>query len=202
MWLFHRVRPTSLPFLRNCVIGTPPTPTWHRSHQVDKRANLRASQPPFYKFHYIIRFIDAWRPATINTHFRTSQTCLYRVKSDTCPPSRDIRPAFPESTSGYLHPSKDTISGSPTKTTMSSDEAYTSFLDKANEDPNASVPEGARTMATDRFMGTRTIDPKQEVPTVLNNVEEYYVSDTDEAFEPVALNWDGAKSGRWPSSST
>jgi hypothetical protein len=82
---------------------------------------------------------------------------------------------------------------------MSSDEAYTSFLDKANEDPSASVPQGAHTMAADRFVGTKTVDPQEKIPASLNSVEEYYISDTDEPFAPVALNWDRAKTGTWPS---
>ena len=83
-----------------------------------------------------------------------------------------------------------------------SDEAYTSFLDKANEDPSPSFAKEVHAMTADRFVSTKTVDTNQEVPTSLNNLEEYYASDTDEPFEPVVLNWNGAKKERWPSVGT
>ncbi|KLJ11630.1 hypothetical protein EMPG_13192 [Blastomyces silverae] len=79
---------------------------------------------------------------------------------------------------------------------MSSDDAYAAFLAKANEDPSKNIP--ATTQQQEGFVHTKTIDAAAAVPTVLRDVEMYYVSDTDEVFEPVALNWSGAAQGRWP----
>ncbi|OJD13064.1 hypothetical protein AJ78_06436 [Emergomyces pasteurianus Ep9510] len=82
--------------------------------------------------------------------------------------------------------------------TMSSDDAYAAFLDKANEDPYKNISTTKR-QGQDEHLQTRTTDPSQCVPTVLGDVEMYYTSDVDEAFEPVALDWSGAAEGQWPS---
>lgn len=77
---------------------------------------------------------------------------------------------------------------------MSSDDAYMSFLDKANEDVSRGAPQqGAGTAKT------FTVHSSLSVPKPLQSVDAYYVSDTDEPFEPVALKWDGAAKGSWPS---
>ncbi|KKZ67297.1 hypothetical protein EMCG_07016 [[Emmonsia] crescens] len=80
---------------------------------------------------------------------------------------------------------------------MSSDDAYAAFLDKANEDPAKNTPT-TQQQGQEEHVQTRTTDPSQCVPTVLSDVEMYYTSDTDEVFEPVALDWSGAAAGRWP----
>ena len=79
---------------------------------------------------------------------------------------------------------------------MSSDDAYASFLDKANEDLNAGK---ATTSSGQGKAKTKAVETGVEVPAPLTSVEEYYVSDADEPFEPVALKWEGAKQGTWPS---
>lgn len=81
---------------------------------------------------------------------------------------------------------------------MSSDDAYMSFLDKANGDLNAgrATQQGADTTRTE------TVDATTRIPTALQSVDSYYISDTDEPFEPVALFWKGAKQGIWPSPGT
>jgi hypothetical protein len=77
---------------------------------------------------------------------------------------------------------------------MSSDDAYMSFLDKANADVSGSAPQqGANTVKTE------TVHSSLSVPKPLQSVDAYYISDTDEPFEPVALKWDGAAQGAWPS---
>lgn len=66
---------------------------------------------------------------------------------------------------------------------MSSDQEYASFLDRANEgtgDPNVS------TQSTKK-LATKAVDT--DVPKTLEIVEEYYVSEADEPFEPVSLKW-------------
>lgn len=81
---------------------------------------------------------------------------------------------------------------------MSSDDAYMSFLEKANADLNAgrASQQGAETARTE------TVDVNVQIPKPLQSVDAYYTSDTDEPFEPVALRWDGAKVGIWPSHGT
>jgi len=67
---------------------------------------------------------------------------------------------------------------------MSSDADYASFLDKANQDTG-----GATAAQTKKSYGTESVNTK--VPKALEGIEEYYVSDADEPFEPVALEFDG-----------
>jgi hypothetical protein len=81
---------------------------------------------------------------------------------------------------------------------MSSDDAYMSFLDKANADLNAGRSQ-AQATETAR---TETVDANTQVPAQLQSVDAYYVSDADEPFEPVALRWEGAEKGDWPSPGT
>ncbi|KAI9777332.1 MAG: hypothetical protein M1839_008940 [Geoglossum umbratile] len=64
---------------------------------------------------------------------------------------------------------------------MASDEAYASFLDKANEIPSA--PRG------DVSTATKAVDPN--VPASLRSIDKYYVSESDEPFVPVSLKWTG-----------
>lgn len=84
---------------------------------------------------------------------------------------------------------------STTSLTMSSDDAYMSFLDKANADLNAGH---APQQGTDTVR-TETVDANVMIPKPLQSVNAYYISDADEPFEPVALKWEGASKGDWPS---
>jgi hypothetical protein len=70
---------------------------------------------------------------------------------------------------------------------MSSDADYASFLDKANQDTGAAQQQSS---SNKKSYGTKSVDTA--VPQVLEQVEEYYVSDADEPFEPVALKYDGS----------
>ncbi|PKX98991.1 uncharacterized protein P174DRAFT_437436 [Aspergillus novofumigatus IBT 16806] len=78
---------------------------------------------------------------------------------------------------------------------MSSDDAYVSFLDKANADLN-----NARAAQTQQSSGVRTetVDVGAQIPAPLRSVDAYYISETDEPFEPVTLRWEGANKGTWP----
>ncbi|MCJ1267454.1 hypothetical protein MMC22_007339 [Lobaria immixta] len=67
---------------------------------------------------------------------------------------------------------------------MSSDDAYSSFLDQANQDTGAS-----KTSANSSSATTKAVDTG--VPAPLQNVELYYTSEADEPFEPVSLKWSG-----------
>ena len=73
---------------------------------------------------------------------------------------------------------------SPPHIRTMSDDAYSSFLDKANQDTGAS-----KASTQSKSASTKAIDT--EVPTALQGVEQYYVSEADEPFEPVSLKWGG-----------
>lgn len=84
----------------------------------------------------------------------------------------------------------------PPQQRMSSDDAYTSFLEKANADLQA-----GRQQEQQATMGirTETVDVDEHIPAPLDRVgETFYVSDTDEPFEAVVLRWEGARKGVWP----
>jgi hypothetical protein len=65
-----------------------------------------------------------------------------------------------------------------------SDADYESFLNKANQDTSGG---GATTQS--KSYGTKSVNTA--VPKALESVQEYYSSDADEPFEPVALDFKG-----------
>lgn len=73
--------------------------------------------------------------------------------------------------------------------TMASDEDYSAFLDKANEDPN----EGVRKTQSSGKVGLKAVDQGVEIPASLKEAlkDAFYVSDADEQFEPVGLKIKG-----------
>ena len=77
---------------------------------------------------------------------------------------------------------------------MSSDDAYSSFLDQANQDTGAGK---ASAQSKRQTASTKAVDT--DVPAVLQKVEQYYTSEADEPFEPVSLEWSGKN---MPSEST
>lgn len=70
---------------------------------------------------------------------------------------------------------------------MSSDDAYSAFLDQANQDTGASKASTKGSSPAE----SKTVNT--EVPALLQNVERFgtYTSEADEPFEPVSLKWDG-----------
>ena len=64
-----------------------------------------------------------------------------------------------------------------------SDDAYSSFLDQANQDT------GASKASTKPKLATKAVDT--DVPVTLQQVDQYYTSESDELFEPVSLKWSG-----------
>lgn len=80
---------------------------------------------------------------------------------------------------------------------MSSDNDYMAFLNKANADLSASQvqPQRDTTSSTPR---TQTIHTDVRIPAPLTSVDAFYISETDEPFEPVALKWPDAGRGIWP----
>lgn len=120
--------------------------------------------------------------------------------------NRQPNPAFPpqvsrissfHSTVGWnLNPNYpsgplNTIPPNLSSRTMS-DDAYSSFLDKANQDTGASK---ASTQA--QSVSTKVVDT--DIPATLKSIEQYYTSEADEPFEPVSLKWSG---NNMPSEST
>ena len=69
--------------------------------------------------------------------------------------------------------------------TMSSDDAYGSFLDQANQDTGAS--KGSATPHSKKLTA-KAVDT--EIPQALQNVKDTLTSESDEPFEPVSLKWD------------
>lgn len=84
-----------------------------------------------------------------------------------------------------------------TTRTMSSDDAYLSFLEKANSD----LSTGQQSTQTQRTE-TQTVHANAEIPASLQSIDAFYISETDEPFEPVVLGFEGAGNGEWPGSCT
>ncbi|PLB47890.1 hypothetical protein P170DRAFT_465415 [Aspergillus steynii IBT 23096] len=80
---------------------------------------------------------------------------------------------------------------------MSSDDAYMSFLNKANADLNTARNQPSENVSS-AVARTETVDAGVRVPAPLTSVDAFYISETDEPFEPVTLKWDGASRGLWP----
>lgn len=102
--------------------------------------------------------------------------------------------------SSFIRPRSErrfySTSTSPTTTNkntdeMASDEDYSSFLDKANEDPSSGT---AKSQSSGK-KELKALDEGVEVPAILKKATEdaFYVSDADEPFVPVALKWSGKK---------
>ncbi|KAL4918180.1 hypothetical protein BDW62DRAFT_181992 [Aspergillus aurantiobrunneus] len=98
----------------------------------------------------------------------------------------------------HIHPPTSTTISSRA---MSSDDAYMSFLDKANADLDSGRSQATTQQSSSSAARTETVDINVKVPTPLTSVDAFYISETDEPFEPVALRWEGAGKGLWPDSS-
>ncbi|KAJ6150465.1 hypothetical protein N7471_001664 [Penicillium samsonianum] len=167
----------------HCVIPHFPLPASARNRALPislytLRSTFRIERPqPQYRLLHRLYHQTSPRTHTRNTE---QQTRLFPATS---------RPQPQTSSSLPTHSSFSTSTQ-----IMSSDDAYMSFLDKANEDVSRGAPQqGAGTAKT------FTVHSSLSVPKPLQSVDAYYVSDTDEPFEPVALKWDGAAKGSWPS---
>ncbi|GAM84406.1 hypothetical protein ANO11243_024010 [Dothideomycetidae sp. 11243] len=73
---------------------------------------------------------------------------------------------------------------------MSTDDDYSNFLDKANQDTGASKSKNDSNK-DNKFASTKAVDSDTEVPSHLKKLDAYYTSDTDEPFEPVSLKHNG-----------
>lgn len=106
---------------------------------------------------------------------RRSPLLLARACSHALAPPRRL--PLPASTNPRIVENRRPFTHSPS---MASDEDYAAFLAKANQDTGAAP--------STQSIKTKAVDA--EVPHVLLQVEEYYISDADEPFEPVSLKWD------------
>ncbi|KAK5806107.1 hypothetical protein VI817_000365 [Penicillium citrinum] len=134
--------------------------------------------------------IPLHRQLSYATRFTKPQVLNQAHRTTTSPTIPTKSPAVLSHASLSLSPSHFS-----TKTPIMSDDAYMSFLDKANADLNA----GLKTQQGTEPNRTETVDTTTQIPTPLQSVDSYYISDTDEPFEPVSLSWKGAKQGIWPS---
>ncbi|KAK1639902.1 hypothetical protein BDP81DRAFT_185145 [Colletotrichum phormii] len=97
--------------------------------------------------------------------------------------------------SKLLHPRQVATSTFSTFTHLKmSDADYAAFLDKANQDPN----EGHATTTSSKSKEFKAQDKGVEVPKAIQDVlkqDKVYISDADEPFVGVALQWDEAGKG-------
>lgn len=77
---------------------------------------------------------------------------------------------------------------------MASDSDYASFLDKVNQDPSGGVAK-SESHGGSKKEGFKATDAGVQIPTVLKRavVDAFYVSDADEPFEVVGLNYGATK---------
>ena len=78
------------------------------------------------------------------------------------------------------------LNRSPPRPRKMSDDAYSSFLDQANQATGASK---SSTQSVSKDISTRAVDT--DIPAVIQNVKVDYTSETDEPFEPVSLSYSG-----------
>ena len=80
---------------------------------------------------------------------------------------------------------------------MSTDADYAAFLDKANQDVSSGP---AKTQSMSKSLGIKGANVNSAaVPKRLEEVDVFLVSESDEPFEPLSLEYDG---GKLPSSGT
>ena len=72
---------------------------------------------------------------------------------------------------------------------MSTDAEYEAFLERANQDASNNVSSKQKTVTASQSTSSHLLTVNTAVPTALQDVEEYYMSDADEPFEPVSLKW-------------
>ncbi|CAI6339609.1 unnamed protein product [Periconia digitata] len=140
-------------------------------------------------------------PKSLNINSTTSSPAQSHPHPRHSTPSRLSSPRVHQSTPAFpttrSHPALVyTQSLSPLRSLLStrtyssmSDVDYEAFLNKANDGGSS----GGVQEQSQKSYGTKSVNTA--VPKVLEDVQEYYVSDADEPFEPVALNFDGGGDG-------
>lgn len=73
---------------------------------------------------------------------------------------------------------------------MADDTSYSTFLTKANADPNSGLSsEPPSTSQARSEFDPSTTNPSEGIPVQLQNISTTYTSDTDSAFEPVFFSY-------------
>ena len=74
---------------------------------------------------------------------------------------------------------------------MASDDDYMAFLDKANQDLSDGQARAAEQKNKQQSGPFKALDAGTQVPKAIRDVcqSKVYVSDADEPFEPVVLQW-------------
>ncbi|KAI1179755.1 hypothetical protein F4777DRAFT_531836 [Nemania sp. FL0916] len=80
---------------------------------------------------------------------------------------------------------------------MATDDEYMAFLEKANRDPNEEGPPKPKKSSSSVKVEFKATDEGAEIPECISKVttDAFYVSDADEPFVPVCLNWIEARNG-------
>lgn len=162
---------------------------------------LFPSNPPLYKNQMLVRAVpSATYVSTIRTTYQ--RRLLHQLTS----PSRASTtskltacgpPQLPAIASQSTICLSHLSSFSTSTSVMSSDADYMAFLGKANADLKAGQGQQG-----DNTIKTKAVDSSLSLPASLKNIEAYYVSESDEPFEPVLLRWEDATQGKWPSEGT
>ena len=124
-------------------------------------------------------------PSLALVRHRVSQpSCLYLIRE--LNDNVGIRSTLTASPGSQTNPSQPTIPSltHTPKCAMSSDEAYSAFLDQANQDTGAS--DASTQSSHPQLKATDT-----DIPATLQNIDQTYTSEADEPFEPVSLKWTG-----------
>ena len=72
---------------------------------------------------------------------------------------------------------------------MSTDAEYEAFLGKANQDTRTGGAAKDTAVATSQPIPSNLTTVNTAVPAALQDVQEFFISDSDEPFEPVSLRW-------------
>lgn len=73
--------------------------------------------------------------------------------------------------------------------TMSTDAEYEAFLEKANRDTRSGGAGKETAVTTSQAKSSNLTTVNTVVPAALQDVQEFFISDSDEPFEPVSLRW-------------
>ena len=122
-------------------------------------------------------------PSTVTNNYTTTIFTATRI-SNICP----------SKLAHIRYRVEDSLKAPQRRAIMSSDDAYSSFLDQANQDTGA---DKASVQSKSKSVSAKAVDT--DIPATLQKVEQYYTSEADEPFEPVSLKWSGKN---MPSEST
>lgn len=159
--------------------------------------------PPLYKTQMLVRAVPS--ATYVSTIRATYQRRLFHQLTPTTIRARTTNQPtaytplqLPATASQSTAPLSHLSPFSTSTSVMASDADYMAFLGKANADLKA----GQGPQQGDSTIKTQAVDSSLSLPASLKNVDAYYVSESDEPFEPVLLRWKDASQGNWPSEGT